>query len=70
MRDKLFKPGSALAVALLGVSASCTTPADAPRRGTPGRKPNIVFIFADDHAYQAVGAYGSLINETPSIDRL
>ena len=33
-------------------------------------KPNIVFIFADDHAYQAVSAYGSVLNETPHIDRL
>lgn len=32
--------------------------------------PNIVFIFADDHAYQAVSAYGSKINKTPHIDRL
>ncbi|MBT8479549.1 MAG: sulfatase, partial [Gemmatimonadetes bacterium] len=32
--------------------------------------PNILFVFADDHAYQAIGAYGSRINETPNIDRL
>ena len=34
------------------------------------RKPNIVFVFADDHAYQAISAYGSKINQTPNIDRL
>ena len=34
------------------------------------QRPNIVFIFTDDHAYQAIGAYGSKINETPNIDRL
>ncbi|MBH55463.1 MAG: sulfatase [Opitutaceae bacterium] len=33
-------------------------------------RPNIVFIFSDDHAYQAVSAYGSVLNETPNIDRL
>lgn len=33
-------------------------------------RPNIVLIFTDDHAYQAVGAYGSGLNETPHIDRL
>lgn len=33
-------------------------------------RPNIVFIFSDDHATQAIGAYGSRINETPNIDRL
>ena len=32
--------------------------------------PNIVFIFTDDHAYQAVSAYGSGLNKTPNIDRL
>jgi arylsulfatase A-like enzyme len=33
-------------------------------------RPNIVFIFADDHAYQAISAYGSRLNQTPNIDRL
>lgn len=34
------------------------------------QRPNILFIFSDDHAYQAIGAYGSKINQTPHIDRL
>ena len=33
-------------------------------------RPNILFIMADDHAAKAIGAYGSGLNETPSIDRL
>lgn len=33
-------------------------------------KPNIVFIFSDDHAYQAISAYGSNRNQTPHLDRL
>ena len=33
-------------------------------------RPNILFIFTDDHAYQSISAYGSKINETPNIDRL
>lgn len=33
-------------------------------------RPNIVFIFTDDHALQAISAYGSVINQTPNIDRL
>ncbi len=33
-------------------------------------RPNILFIFSDDHALNAIGAYGSTINETPNIDRL
>ena len=34
------------------------------------KRPNILFIFTDDHAYQAIGAYGSNRNETPHMDRL
>ncbi len=34
------------------------------------RRPNILFVFTDDHAYQAIGAYGSKINQTPNLDRL
>lgn len=33
-------------------------------------RPNIVFIMSDDHAYQAVSAYGFGLNETPNIDRI
>jgi len=33
-------------------------------------KPNIIFIFSDDHAWQAVSAYGSKVIKTPAIDRL
>jgi N-acetylglucosamine-6-sulfatase len=33
-------------------------------------RPNILFIFSDDHACNAIGAYGSKINETPHIDRI
>jgi arylsulfatase A-like enzyme len=43
-----------------------------PAAGTgaePGR-PNILFIMSDDHAYQAISAYGSNRNKTPNIDRL
>ena len=33
-------------------------------------RPNILFIFTDDHAYQALSCYGSKINETPNLDRI
>ena len=32
--------------------------------------PNIIFIMSDDHAYQAISAYGSDLISTPQIDRL
>jgi arylsulfatase A-like enzyme len=36
------------------------------------KQPNILFIFSDDHAYQAISAYGDArkLNQTPNIDRL
>ncbi len=34
------------------------------------QKPNILFIMSDDHAYQAISAYGSELLQTPNIDRL
>jgi len=42
----------------------------------PQRRPNILFVFCDDHAYQAISAYQSVsayglkLNDTPNIDRL
>ncbi|WP_236978815.1 sulfatase-like hydrolase/transferase [Membranihabitans maritimus] len=33
-------------------------------------KPNIVFIFADDMTYEAIGALGNEIIRTPNLDRL
>ncbi|WP_297087746.1 sulfatase [uncultured Draconibacterium sp.] len=37
---------------------------------TDSDKPNILFIMSDDHAYQAISAYGCGLNETPNIDRI
>jgi len=37
---------------------------------SPVNRPNILFIFTDDHAPHAIGAYGSRINKTPGFDRL
>src|SRR5438309_1312258 len=53
--------GAALVAALLSIASAQA--ADATR-------PNILFIFSDDHAYQAISAYGSKINQTPNLDRI
>lgn len=50
-----------LAVAMM----SCTQPEEKEEK-----RPNIVFIFSDDHTYQAIGAYGNKIAKTPNIDRI
>jgi arylsulfatase A-like enzyme len=43
-----------------------------PRGAAAGapQRPNILFIFSDDHAYQAISAYGYRLNQTPNIDRI
>ena len=37
---------------------------------TNSKRPNIVFIMADDHAYQAISAYDKRLIQTPNIDRI
>ncbi|MFD1770333.1 sulfatase family protein [Sphingobacterium suaedae] len=37
--------------------------------GMAQKKPNVVIIISDDHAYQAIGAYGGF-GHTPNIDRI
>ncbi|MHC4883676.1 MAG: sulfatase family protein [Planctomycetota bacterium] len=34
------------------------------------KQPNILFIMTDDHAAHAMSCYGSVINETPNLDRI
>jgi len=54
-----------LACGLLTISVCWVTAAEAKR-------PNIVFIFSDDHAWQAVSAYaeGRKLLDTPNLDRI
>jgi arylsulfatase A-like enzyme len=40
---------------------------------TSGQRPNIIYIMSDDHAYQAISAYGGPLKDyapTPNIDRI
>ena len=58
----------------IGLFASCDQLVDKSRQDGLGAlemdPPNIIFIMSDDHAYQAVSAYGHGLNKTPHIDRL
>lgn len=38
--------------------------------GAEPARPNILFIFTDDHAAHALSCYGSRVNQTPHLDRL
>src|SRR5262245_45138642 len=58
---------SAFPILLFACLASVCSFSSAPAADA---RPNILFIMSDDHAYQAISAYGSNRNKTPNIDRL
>ncbi|QHV96004.1 sulfatase family protein [Spirosoma endbachense] len=53
-------------ITLLGLAAFRWFPVT--KMATP--RPNIIIIFSDDHALQAISAYGSPYIRTPNIDRI
>jgi arylsulfatase A-like enzyme len=59
-------------IAVLLFAISCSLTASAPAQGKEKPRPNILFIFSDDLAYQAISTYGDgrKLLETPNIDRL
>jgi arylsulfatase A-like enzyme len=67
MRPNSFRLVVAIAGAVLGFGSSVTLAVDQPKP-----PPNIVFIFSDDHAYQAISAYGDSrkLLDTPHLDRI
>ena len=60
----ILAAAAAIAAAVLSVLPAAVCAAEASRR------PNILFVFTDDHASHAISAYGSKINQTSNIDRL
>ncbi len=56
---------------VLGLSATAAACTNSRESGT--ERPNIIYIMSDDHAYQAISAYGSILKDhapTPNIDRI
>ncbi|WP_405398800.1 sulfatase [Maribacter sp. Asnod2-G09] len=56
---------------LIGVFFSACE--EAPKETVEAKKPNIIYIMADDHTTQAFGIYGSrlaTLNPTPALDQL
>ncbi|MCL4693986.1 MAG: sulfatase-like hydrolase/transferase, partial [Candidatus Hydrogenedentes bacterium] len=49
------------------VASAC---AGAAKAGTSGRRPNIIYIMADDLGYGDLGCYGQDVVQTPRIDQL
>ena len=56
-------------IALVALCAVAAADARAAEPAAP-RRPNVVFILADDLGYTDLGCYGSKYYETPNIDRL
>lgn len=46
------------------------TPNSNREDSTLRKRPNILFIMSDDHAYQAISAYDDRLIQTPNIDRI
>jgi len=59
-RREFIKTATIVGVTLPSFLKSCSS----------SKRPNILFIMSDDHAYQAISCYRSQINKTPNIDRL
>jgi len=51
-----------IGLSLSGLIQSCST--------QKYKRPNIIFVMSDDHAYQAISAYSKKLTETPNIDRI
>lgn len=62
---------SALLTLLLGMLICIACQPNKKKEGeTVKKRPNILFIMSDDHAYQAISAYSSHLTQTPNIDRI
>ena len=60
--------GITAAIIIILVACGCHNP-----QGKPDMPPNIIYIMSDDHAWNAIGAYGSrlaTVNPTPVLDKL
>ena len=67
-----YKLSIILMSAITGSSSSCFAKLKKEEKSTP-KRPNILFIMSDDHAYQAISAYNHAIGKlapTPNIDRI
>ena len=70
MRNRIifFKKISLLL--FIGMVISCKTEQKKEKKTLPQKRPNIIFMMSDDHAYQAISAYSNHLIETPNIDRI
>ena len=58
---------------IIGLIAAASMYSAVFAQAPPASRPNILWIFSDDHSYQTIGAYGERfqsLNPTPNLDRL
>ena len=70
MKPKSFYSIFSITSLLLLSICACNSPNEKQKENKPL---NVIYIMADDHAYQAVSAYGSQVSKlapTPNIDRI
>ena len=74
MNDQRTGPVARLMSGVIGLLVTMSVAAAAGPESAvaaPERsRPNIIFVFSDDHAQRAISAYGSVVNRTPHLDRL
>ncbi len=70
MTTNHLRPRSFLWLALWTISLGSGTLWSTFSRSAHAARPNILFIMADDHGYQALSCYGSRLNRTPNLDRI
>lgn len=61
---------TALTLLILLIAAVANHGLTSPRSDTPTRRPNILFLFADDQRADTISAYGNSHIRTPNLDRL
>jgi arylsulfatase A-like enzyme len=65
-----MKTWGCLCTLIIFLAVSCKTPPAEQSKNRKVTSPNILFLFTDDHAYEAIGALGNDILQTPNLDRL
>ncbi|MBA7486804.1 hypothetical protein ES707_22365 [subsurface metagenome] len=65
MKNTFIKSVTIIIAVIFAISC-----ANQSQKKEEAQKPNIFFIMSDDHAYQAISAYGYGLNKTLNIDRI
>ncbi len=59
-----------MAAAILGLAIGAAMFMPSAARAVEQRRPNIIFMFADDQAKESMGYTGNPVIQTPNMDRL